>query len=234
MLQNRKENRQDQKLHKRMLLIRRYSMEDDEILFKDEEDMKNIAARYLLAKYKGCDEVGCRLECTRDEARDVLKSVLPPVTNDELEEEVQITMKEFGMDDVIDETKFIEAILGNTYWRDAGELVVKELMFLDCLHANYYDGFPLLNDDDYDELKENLTWEGSAVATMTGKEARFVTAVASFRRGQASIPDEEYQKLKIELKDDKSWVTERAPDALEKLGMNTFMGYLHRQMNLDR
>lgn len=214
-------------------LIRRYSAEDGE-LFREEEEMKDIAARFLLAKYKGCDEDGCRIECTRDEARDVLKSVLPPVTNDELEEELNITMKELGVGDVVDETAFIQGILSNTYWRDAGELVVKELIFLDSLHANYYDGFPLLNDDDYDELKENLTWEGSAVATMTGKEARFVSAVASYRRGQPSIPDEEYQQLKIELKNKQSWVTEREPDALEKLGINTFMGYLHRQMNLDR
>lgn len=108
--------------------------------------------------------------------------------------------------------------------------MVKELIYLDALYNYYSTGKSLLNDDDYGLLKENLTWEGSAVATMNKNEALFVTAVASARRGQSIMDDEEYVKLKTELKQSNSWVTKRELDALERLGLDTFMGYLHRAM----
>jgi hypothetical protein len=63
---------------------------------------------------------------------------------------------------------------------------------------------------------------------MNAKEALFVTAVASARRGDSIMDDQEYENLKDELKRQGSWVTERGQDALEKHGVDTFMGYLHR------
>jgi len=44
------------------------------------------------------------------------------------------------------------------------------------------------------------------------------------------MENEEYEKLKNELKAAGSWVVNRVQDPLEKLGMDTFLGYLHRQM----
>jgi hypothetical protein len=208
---------------------------DDEQLFAGEEEIMDVAEAYILAKYKGCDENGCRMFCDKEEAREVLQSVLPPVTPTELNTEVDyimdLIMKTSGVDtDEIDETVFVKAICQNTYWRAAGSLVVKELMYFDALYAFYKTGYALLSDDDYEVLKENLTWEGSSVATMSGKEATFVSAVASSRRGSPILSDVEYDSLKSELLASKSWVTNRAPDALEKLGLNTFMGYLHRAL----
>jgi hypothetical protein len=85
-----------------------------------------------------------------------------------------------------------------------------------------------LNNEDYETLKENLSWEGSSVATMKANEALFITAVASSKRGQPIMGDEEYIKLKSELNKESSWVTARGQDALEKLGLDSFLGYLHR------
>jgi hypothetical protein len=107
---------------------------------------------------------------------------------------------------------------------------VKELLYLDSLYNYYSKGVALLDNGDYAELKDNLTWEGSSVPNMTGKEALFATAVAASRRGTPILDDEEYRELKGFLKSKGSWVTDREPDALEKLGINTFMGYLHRSL----
>ena len=63
---------------------------------------------------------------------------------------------------------------------------------------------------------------------MKADEALFVTAVAAARRGEAIMGDEEYNALKAKPRAVKSWVADRSPDALEKLGLDTFMGYLHR------
>jgi hypothetical protein len=103
-------------------------------------------------------------------------------------------------------------------------------MYFDALYAYYQTGESLLNNDDYEELKENLTWEGSSVATMTKKEAMFVNAVAAAKRGMPIMDDEEYASLKKDLRAQGSWVVSRGQDALEKLGLDTFLGYLHRAL----
>ena len=204
-------------------------------LFEDDDDMVPIAENYVHAKYRSVATARGLSTCDKDGAREVLQAVLPPVTKDELEDEVNkmfsmIMKNPSNSEDSIDENDFVTAITKNTYWEDAGDLVVKELMYLDSLYSYYRNGESLLNDNDYQELKENLTWEGSACATMSGKEALFVTAVASARRGQPILDDGEYGEVKAELTQKGSWVTNREADALEKLGINTFMGYLHRSL----
>eukprot|EP01035_Chromulina_nebulosa_P019960 gene19960-25929_t len=63
---------------------------------------------------------------------------------------------------------------------------------------------------------------------MTGKEALFITSVAANRRGIKLLDDTEYELLKKQLQNVKSWVVLREADGLEKLGVNTYLGYLHR------
>lgn len=208
----------------------------DEDLFEDEEEMTAIAENYLHAKYKATAAAHDHKVCDKDDVREVLRSVLPPVTTQELEDEVDKTLELImksnpkNTDDKISEDDFVASILKNSYWRSAGSLVVKELMYFDALYSYYQTGKSILNNEDYEELKDNLTWEGSSVATMKGNEALFVTAVSASRRGDSIMEDAEYTKLKNDLKKEGSWVTARQPDALEKMGVNTFMGYLHRSL----
>jgi hypothetical protein len=70
---------------------------------------------------------------------------------------------------------------------------------------------------DYDELKEMLTWEGSVAASLNAKEARFIYAVASARRGDSIMSDVDYATLKAELNEAGSWVVKREQDPLEKV-----------------
>ena len=94
--------------------------------------------------------------------------------------------------------------------------------------AYYPNGKALLENDEFESLEESLMWQGSSIASLNKQEALFVTAVASSRRGDPVLDDEEYAKLKSELKKGNSLVmAPRSPDALEKLGLDTFMDYLH-------
>jgi hypothetical protein len=205
-------------------------------LFEDDEDMIPVAEAYIHAKYKQVAASHGHSVATKDDVREVLHSILPPVTPEELKKEEELILKDLlrherSSPDSIDEDDFVKRILKNSYWRDAGDIVVKELMYFDSLHCYYKTGKPLLNNADYDELHENLTWEGSSVATMSKKEVEFVSAVAASKRGESLINDEEYESLKEELKEKGSWVVNRGEDALEKLGENTFLSYLHRAMS---
>ena len=203
---------------------------DRALLFAEEEEMIPVAEHFVRAKYQACAKAHGHDVCTADDAREILRSILPPVSPQELQEEVDKTLalvisKE---ENVVKEDDFVKAIVQNSYWREAGDLVVKEMIYFESLHAYYQTGISILDDDDYNELKDNLIWEGSAVPNMRAQEALFVTAVAAARRGEPILDDEAYAKLKASLKQENSWVVNREADVLEKLGVNTFMGYLHR------
>lgn len=208
-------------------------VDQEEEVDEDEENLfKKISETYLRNKFEACDRPeGCRFSCDKNDATALLKEILPPVTQDELDREVDVVLGSIPSGNDITEIDFIRAVLSNTYWKEAGKLVVKELIFLDALYSNYQKKVQLLNDDVYDELKDSLTWEGSAVAVLRGDEARFIYAVAAYQRGESLMTDDEYEKLKASLVKEKSWVVNRTQDPLEKMGMNTFMGYLHRQLN---
>ena len=202
-------------------------------LFEEDEDMIPIAEAYIHAKYKQVAASHGRAVANKDDVKEVLNSILPPVTPEELEKEEEAILQSLlshkqNTPDAIDENDFVRSIVKNSYWREAGDIVVKELMYFDSLHSYYKTGTPILNNDDYDELHENLTWEGSSVALMSADEAEFVSAVAAAKRGEPLMDDEQYIELKKELKKKGSWVVNRKQDALEKLGDNTFLGYLHR------
>jgi hypothetical protein len=195
----------------------------------EEEEIVPIAENYLRAKYRVVRKSHGHKICDKEDAKEILRSVLPPVTPEELDDEVRKTLSLFP-GDTITEDDFVSALMRNTYWISAGSLVVKELIYFDALYAYYKTGKSLLNNEDYQTLKENLSWEGSCVAAMKANEALFITAVASSKRGWPIMGDEEYTKLKSELNKESSWVTARGQDALEKLGLDSFLGYLHRAL----
>jgi hypothetical protein len=204
-------------------------------LFEDDEEMIPVAEHYVRAKYKSVAQSHGHDTCNKEDVVEILRSVLPPVSPEELDKEVKLTLFSLMKDpndekESIDEDAFTKAIVKNSYWKDAGDLVVKELIYFDTLYNFYHTKQSLLDNDDYEELKENLTWEGSAVATMNKKEALFVTAVAASRRGDSILGEAEYKELKSELKKQGSWVTNRERDALERLNLDTFLGYLHRSL----
>jgi len=64
---------------------------------------------------------------------------------------------------------------------------VKELILLDCINTYYYKRRNLLSDDEYNELKDSLSWEGSVAVTLSSKEAHFISAVSAFRRYRVSL-----------------------------------------------
>jgi hypothetical protein len=209
------------------------SLFDDEEDPEDGEQFRKMAQTYLMNKYRDCREdpdsgdLNCRFICDQGQIKEILVSLLPPVTKEALDEEVEEIMSKFKGEELVEGEAFVNAMMENSYWAQAGPLVVKELIYLDCLFHYYRNNQQLLLDDQYSELKDQLTWEGSAVPTMTGSEALFLNAVASSRRGQASLSDEEYNELKKKLQGEQSWVTSRMEDPLEKLGLSTFLGYLH-------
>lgn len=80
----------------------------------------------------------------------------------------------------------------------------KERIFLDALQSYYTSGRQVLNDEEFDLLKEDLEWLGSDMVQMNRKEVKYLTAMQDYLKGNPTMTDREFDKLKAELKEDGS------------------------------
>eukprot|EP00904_Undaria_pinnatifida_P001103 jgi/Undpi1/10994/HiC_scaffold_30.g13295.m1 len=82
----------------------------------------------------------------------------------------------------------------------------KERIFMDAIQSFYYNQRQMLDDDDFDKLKEDLSWEGSQVVLMNRDEQLFMSAMAAYSRGEKIIDDAEFDRLKASLRESGSVV----------------------------
>jgi hypothetical protein len=62
----------------------------------------------------------------------------------------------------------------------------------------------MLSDQEFDLLKEDLTWNGSAMVIMNRKEAAYLNAMQEYLKGNPTMPDADFDALKKELMEDGS------------------------------
>ena len=106
-------------------------------LFKTSPEIRKIVISYLHKKLSigNIDEDHAKVFCDREKLSSIIKGVMPPVSPNELTAEVSSTMGKFERHFVMGERRFSSKILmDNSIWRSYGETVVKELIYLDCLH----------------------------------------------------------------------------------------------------
>uniref|UniRef100_M1AXK4 PGR5 1A, chloroplastic n=1 Tax=Solanum tuberosum TaxID=4113 RepID=M1AXK4_SOLTU len=75
-----------------------------------------------------------------------------------------------------------------------------EQEFLQALQSFYYEGKAMMSNEEFDNLKEELMWEGSSVVMLSPDEQRFLEASMAYVSGNPIMTDEEYDKLKMKLK----------------------------------
>mmetsp|Transcript_80101 Transcript_80101/g.248617 ORF Transcript_80101/g.248617 Transcript_80101/m.248617 type:complete len:676 (+) Transcript_80101:38-2065(+) len=79
---------------------------------------------------------------------------------------------------------------------EACSLAQLEEMYVDAIWAYYKDGVQLLNDEQYDKLRQELQWQGSGFPTLSADEVDFVKASLAYWRGEPVASDEEWKELK--------------------------------------
>jgi len=80
----------------------------------------------------------------------------------------------------------------------------KERIFLDSLQSYYVSGRQLLDDAEFDLLKEDLAWAGSSMVNMNRKETQYLGAMQAYLKGTPILSDVEFDQLKTDLKDEGS------------------------------
>ena len=77
-------------------------------------------------------------------------------------------------------------------------------MFLDALQSYYVSGRQVMPDNEFDSLKEDLSWNGSSLVKLNKKEIMYLEAMQSYTKGKPTISDEEFDQLREDLKEEKS------------------------------
>lgn len=81
--------------------------------------------------------------------------------------------------------------------RTLGEL---EQDFLEALQSFYFEKKSIMSNEEFDNLKEELMWEGSSVVMLSPDEQKFMEASLAYVVGKQIMTDTEYDDLKIRLK----------------------------------
>ena len=68
----------------------------------------------------------------------------------------------------------------------------------------YYSGRQLLDDSEFDLLKEDLAWNGSTMVNMNRQETKYLAAMEAYSKGKPMLSDDEFDTLKKELKEEGS------------------------------
>lgn len=119
-------------------------------LFDDDQDMIPVAENYIRAKYRQIVGSNGHDVADTNDLKSVLHQILPPVTPEELEREEQellrlMLCKKDVCEDELAVDDFVKAIIKNSYWRAAGDIVVKELMYFDSVsNRSCFDSFASL------------------------------------------------------------------------------------------
>ena len=92
---------------------------------------------------------------------------------------------------------------------DSGKLILltkeeKERIFLDAIQSYYFKGQSGLPDEQFDQLKEDLSWEGSVLVSLNRDETLFMNAIQAYTKGKPIISDKEFDQLKLKLKENQS------------------------------
>lgn len=68
-----------------------------------------------------------------------------------------------------------------------------------------------MSNEEFDNLKEELMWEGSSVVMLSPDEQRFLEASMAYVSGNPIMTDEEYDELKMRLKQEGSVIVVEGP-----------------------
>lgn len=75
-----------------------------------------------------------------------------------------------------------------------------EAEFLEALQSFYFDTKPIMSNEEFDNLKEELMWQGSRVVILSSDEQRFMEASMSYVAGKPILSDQDFDQLKMRLK----------------------------------
>ncbi|KAK3145424.1 hypothetical protein QOZ80_3BG0252680 [Eleusine coracana subsp. coracana] len=122
------------------------------------------------------------------------------------EQQGQVQQK--NEDDEVDSNVLPYCSLDRKQKKTIGEM---EQEFLQALQSFYYDQKAIMSNEEFDNLKEELMWEGSSVVMLSPDEQRLLEASMAYAAGNPIMSDAEFDELKLKLKQDGSDIVTEGP-----------------------
>ncbi|XP_062213078.1 PGR5-like protein 1A, chloroplastic [Phragmites australis] len=122
--------------------------------------------------------------------------------------EQQGQVQEQDQDDVVDTNVLPYCSIDKKRKKTLGEM---EQEFLQALQSFYYDQKAIMSNEEFDNLKEELMWEGSSVVMLSPDEQRLLEASMAYAAGNPIMSDAEFDELKLRLKKDGSDIVTEGP-----------------------
>ncbi|KAM0887048.1 hypothetical protein ACQ4PT_029328 [Festuca glaucescens] len=119
----------------------------------------------------------------------------------------QVQQQQDG-DDVLDGNVLQYCSIDKKQKKTIGEM---EQEFLRALQSFYYDQKAIMSNEEFDNLKEELMWEGSSVVMLSADEQRLLEASMAYIAGNPIMSDAEFDELKLRLKQDGSDIVTQGP-----------------------
>nr|CAD1818924.1 unnamed protein product [Ananas comosus var. bracteatus] len=111
-------------------------------------------------------------------------------------------------DEVVDSKILPYCSIDKKKEKTVGEL---EQEFLQALQAFYYDKKAIMSNEEFDNLKEELMWEGSSVVMLSPDEQKLLEASMAYVAGKPILTDAEFDELKMRLKKEGSDIVQEGP-----------------------
>lgn len=111
-------------------------------------------------------------------------------------------------DQVVDSNVLPYCSIDKKQKKSIGEL---EQEFLQALQSFYYEGKAIMSNEEFDNLKEELMWEGSSVVMLSSDEQKFLEASMAYASGKPIMSNEEYDQLKNRLRTEGSEIVVEGP-----------------------
>ncbi|XP_042439712.1 PGR5-like protein 1B, chloroplastic [Zingiber officinale] len=115
---------------------------------------------------------------------------------------------QFQNDEVVDSKILQYCSIDKKDKKTIGEL---EQEFLQALQSFYFDKKPIMSNEEFDNLKEELMWEGSSVVMLSPDEQKLLEASMAYAAGKPIMTDAEFNELKLRLKKEGSSTVEEGP-----------------------
>uniref|UniRef100_A0A0F7GZN7 PGRL1A transmembrane protein n=1 Tax=Cypripedium formosanum TaxID=53042 RepID=A0A0F7GZN7_9ASPA len=112
------------------------------------------------------------------------------------------------VDEVVDSKILQYCNIDKKEKKSVGEM---EQEFLQALQSFYYDKEAIMSNEEFDNLKEELMWEGSSVVMLSTDEQRFLEASMAYVSGKPILSDKEFDQLKQRLKQQGSSIVQEGP-----------------------
>ncbi|WVZ62804.1 hypothetical protein U9M48_012506 [Paspalum notatum var. saurae] len=92
-----------------------------------------------------------------------------------------------------------------------GEMEQEFIQAMQARYAFYYDKEAVMSNEEFDNLKEELMWEGSKVVMLSQDEQIFLEACMAYVSGKPIMTDAEFDELKLRLKKEGSSIVQEGP-----------------------